>query len=62
VSVRLDTRTRERRRRRGRALRWAARVAAGLILLGVGIAIGEALHDNPKPGATVTQTTTLHKP
>lgn len=36
-----------------------AAVAAGLILLAVGVAIGEALHDNPKPGITVTTTKTL---
>lgn len=36
-----------------------AAVAAGLVLLAVGIAIGEALHDNPKPGITVTTTKTL---
>jgi len=39
-----------------------AGVAAALVLLGVGIAIGEALHDNPKPGGTVTRVTTLQKP
>ena len=36
-----------------------AAVVAGLILLVVGIAIGEALHDNPKPGLTVTSTKTI---
>jgi hypothetical protein len=34
-------------------------VAAGLVLLAVGIALGEALHDNPRPGITVTTTKTL---
>jgi len=36
-----------------------AAVVGGLVLLAVGIAIGEALHDNPKPGLTVTSTKTL---
>jgi hypothetical protein len=36
-----------------------AAAVAGLVLLVVGIAIGEALHDNPKPGLTVTSTKTL---
>jgi hypothetical protein len=40
-------------------MRILAAVAAGLVLLVVGIAIGEALHDNPRPGITVTTTKTL---
>jgi len=40
-------------------MRILAAVAAGLVLLAVGIAIGEALHDNPRPGMTVTTTKTL---
>jgi len=34
-------------------------VAAALILFAVGVALGEALHDNPKPNLTVTTTKTL---
>jgi hypothetical protein len=45
--------------RRRRAALWLAAAAAALALLAVGIAIGEALHDNPKPGLTVTRTKTL---
>jgi len=40
-------------------LRLLVAVAAGLILFAVGVALGEALHDNPKPGITVTTTKTL---
>jgi hypothetical protein len=36
-----------------------AAVAAALILFGLGVAVGEALHDNPKPELTVTHTKTL---
>jgi hypothetical protein len=43
----------------GRAARWLIAVAAAAILLVVGIAIGEALHDNPTPDLTVTHTKTL---
>jgi hypothetical protein len=42
--------------------RWAVRIAVGLILFGVGVAVGEALHDNPEPQAPVTLVRTLHTP
>lgn len=44
---------------RTRAARWLLALAVAAILLVVGIAIGEALHDNPKPDLTVTHTKTL---
>jgi hypothetical protein len=34
-------------------------VAAAAILVAVGVAVGEALHDNPKPEFTVTHQKTL---
>ena len=34
-------------------------VAAAAIVFGIGIAVGEALHDNPTPNLTVTHTKTL---
>jgi len=51
--------TRERRRRRSstrRKIVWA--LVLGLVFA-VGIAVGEALHDNPKPGSTTTQERTF---
>jgi hypothetical protein len=42
------------------AVRLLLGVVLAAMLLIVGIAIGEALHDNPKPGLTVTTTLTLH--
>ena len=39
-----------------------AAVAAGILLFALGIAVGEALHDNPKPGSTITHRTTLQIP
>jgi hypothetical protein len=36
-----------------------AAVAAAVLLFAIGIALGEALHDNPKPDLTVTHTKTL---
>jgi hypothetical protein len=50
-----------RRRRPGRrALRWLLALAVAAILFGAGVAVGEALHDNPKPGLTLTSVRTLH--
>jgi hypothetical protein len=61
--VTLDRQTLERRRVRGRQRRAPWRLLAALVLLvcvfGVGIALGEALHDNPKPGGSRTTQRTL---
>ena len=35
-------------------------LASAAIVFAVGVAVGEAIHDNPKPGITVTSETTLH--
>ena len=52
-------RPRRRQRRRRRVPSWAL-VGAGLLLaFVVGIAVGEALHDNPAPGGTQTLVRTL---
>ncbi|HEY1369880.1 MAG TPA: hypothetical protein VGF23_22325 [Gaiellaceae bacterium] len=57
--VREQRRPRRRRSRRTAAARWLL----GLIVIGavfaLGIALGAALHDNPRPGGTVTGERTL---
>jgi len=54
---------RERRprasRRRRRVLRWLLVVVLVAAAFAVGVAFGEALHDNPKPGITITTVTTI---
>jgi hypothetical protein len=50
--------TRRRGRRTSRRFVLIA-VASALILFAVGVALGEALQDNPKPNLTVTTTKTL---
>jgi hypothetical protein len=51
---------RQRPPRRPSRARWFLVAAAALILFGLGVAVGEALHDNPKPGITRTSVRTLH--
>jgi anti-sigma-K factor RskA len=50
---------RARRRRRSSAWRWIAIGLAVVVIFAVGIALGEALHDNPTPGGTRTTQRTL---
>ena len=58
----VERRDRRRRRRRQELIRWGIRVGILLLVLLFGIALGEALHDNPKTGSTVTLERTLHAP
>jgi hypothetical protein len=53
-------RPRRRRRRRTGLVRALVVLAAALVLFGVGVAVGMALHDNPVPGGTTTSITTIH--
>jgi len=53
---------RRRRRRREEIGRWSVRVALVLLVFALGIALGQALHDNPKPGGTITLERTLSLP
>lgn len=50
---------RARRRRRKRAGRWIAATVLLVCVFAVGLALGEALHDNPKPGGERTTERTL---
>jgi hypothetical protein len=38
---------------------WVLAFVGAAVVLAVGVAVGEALHDNPKPGITLTTTRTL---
>jgi len=58
----VERRERRRRRRRQELARWGIRVGVALIVFLLGIALGQALHDNPKPGSTITLERTLHVP
>jgi len=40
-------------------IRWLIALAVVAVVFAVGVALGEALHDNPKPGITVTNVSTI---
>jgi hypothetical protein len=54
-----QTSRRPARRRRRSSVRRLAVLLAAAIVFAVGIALGAALNDNPKPNLTVTTTKTL---
>ena len=41
-------------------IRWLVALLVVAAVFAVGVALGEALHDNPKPGITVTSVSTVH--
>ena len=41
-------------------IRWLLGILFVAVVFAVGVAVGRALHDNPKPGVTVTTVRTLH--
>lgn len=59
-----DTLAKRRAERRRRRLpwRWVGGVALLVVVFAVGVALGEALHDNPKPGGERTTERTLIVP
>jgi hypothetical protein len=48
-----------RRRRRRGLVPWLAGLVAAVVIFLVGLALGMALHDNPRPDLTVTTTKTI---
>jgi hypothetical protein len=58
----VERRERRRRRRREELIRWGLRLGLALLVFALGIALGQALQDNPKPGQTITLERTLRIP
>ena len=58
----VEREVRRRRRRRQELIRWGVRVGLALLIFVLGIALGQALHDNPNPGSTITLQRTLQIP
>jgi hypothetical protein len=55
----LSREDRRRLRRRAQVSRWAVRLAVGLAIFALGVAVGQSLEDNPEPTAPFTQVRTL---
>jgi hypothetical protein len=58
----VERNERRRRRRRQELVRWSIRVLLVLLVFGFGVALGQALHDNPSPNQTVTLDRTIRLP
>ena len=58
----VDRNERRRLRRRQETIRWTIRVLVVVVVFSLGIALGQAIQDNPRPGRTVTFDRTLHIP
>jgi hypothetical protein len=58
----VERRERRKRRRREELVRWGIRVGLVLLIFLFGLAVGQALQDNPYTGKTVTLERTLTIP
>ncbi len=50
---------RRRRKRGAGVLGWLIRIAAAVIVFGIGVAVGQALEDRPEPSTPVTSVRTI---
>jgi hypothetical protein len=57
--VTMGVSSRRRRRRGVGVARWLIRLAAVLVVFGVGVAVGQALDDRPEAGRPVTSFSTI---
>jgi Na+/H+-dicarboxylate symporter len=64
VSALTPVERNERRRlqRRKEVIRWGIRALVVVLIFSLGVALGQAIQDNPQPGQTVTFDRTLHVP
>ena len=58
----VERNERRRLQRRREVIRWSIRALAVLLIFSLGVALGQAIQDNPQPGQTVTFDRTLHVP
>jgi cytoskeletal protein RodZ len=53
---------RRRQQRRRELIRWGIRILIVVLVFSLGVALGQAIQDNPNTGRTVTSDRTLHLP
>jgi hypothetical protein len=58
----VERNERRRLQRRREVIRWSIRVLVVVLVFSLGIALGQAIQDNPDPGNTVTLDRTLTVP
>jgi len=58
----VERHERRRQQRRRELIRWGIRTLVVLLVFLFGVALGQALHDSPKPGQTTTVDKTLQIP
>ena len=58
----VERNERRRLQRRREVIRWSIRVLVVALIFGLGVALGQAIQDNPRPGGTVTFDRTLRIP
>ena len=58
----VERNERRRLRRRRETIRWSVRVLLVVLVFSLGVALGQAIQDNPRPGRAVTSDRTLRIP
>ena len=58
----VERNERRRLQRRREVIRWSIRVLVVILVFSLGVALGQAIQDNPQPGRTVTFDCTLDVP
>ena len=58
----VERNERRRLQRRREVTRWSIRALVVILIFSLGIALGQAIQDNPRPDQTVTFDRTLHVP
>jgi hypothetical protein len=58
----VERNDRRRQQRRQEVMRWSIRVLVVVLVFSLGVALGQAIQDNPRTGRTVTFDRPLHIP
>ena len=58
----VERNERRRLQRRREVIRWSIRALVVVLIFSLGVALGQAIQDNPQPGQTVTFDRTLRVP